>query len=86
MIPDYVKSKMADYHNQYSEIAQELFTFWLSDIVFTLPWWIGLLLIVMPWLIWFLCKEKINTHKYLYSGFFVIIISSYLDFLGVQAG
>jgi hypothetical protein len=86
MVPEHVKSKVAQYYSKYSDTAKDLFHFWKSEIVFTFSWWIGLLFIAVPWLIWFFVRDKRNTHKYLYAGFFVIIVSSYLDFIGIQAG
>jgi hypothetical protein len=86
MIPENTKAKIMQYHNAYHETAVDLFNFWKAEIVFTFYWWIGLIIMVLPWLIWILIRDKQNTHKYLYSGFFVIIVSGYFDFLGIQAG
>jgi len=61
----------------------EFFDFWKSSILFTWRWWIALGLIVLPWIIWLLVRKKESTDRLLYVGFFVMVIASALDQIGI---
>ena len=86
MTQDEFKARILEYHEAKHELAIDFYHFWRSEIAFTLSWWIGLSFIVVPWVIWFFVRNKRNTHRYLYAGFFIMTVSSYLDFVGIQAG
>ncbi|WP_226035192.1 CBO0543 family protein [Aquibacillus saliphilus] len=68
------------------ETQQLKTSLWLDSVLFTPQWWIGLCLSILPWIIWFLVSQKDSRNRLLYSGFIIIIIASFLDFLGVQFG
>lgn len=59
---------------------------WLEYVVFSWRWWVGIGLAIIPWIVWIIFRKKDSTHRLLFVGLFVILISSYLDFLGVQLG
>lgn len=65
-----------------SEMIQE----WINNVVFTGPWWLGVSLSIIPWVIWAIFHKKESRNRLLFAGFGIIIISSFLDFLGVQLG
>ena len=54
-----------------------------SDILFTWRWWIALALIILPWTIWFFVRKKESTDRLLYVAFFVMVISSAMDDVGI---
>lgn len=69
------------------EQAREIKTMlWLDHVVFTWRWWIGVGLAIIPWIIWIVLRKRESTNRLLFVGLFVILISSYLDFLGIQLG
>lgn len=41
-------------------------------------------LIVLPWSIWLLIRKRDSTDRLLYAGFFVMIISSTMDKIGIS--
>lgn len=59
---------------------------WLSHIIFTWQWWLGVAMTVMPWVVWFLVRKKDSTGRLLYAGLLTIVVSSYLDVLGISLG
>ena len=61
----------------------EYYYFWRDNILFTWRWWITLSLIILPWIIWILARKKESTDRLLYVAFFVMIISSALDTIGI---
>jgi len=73
---DVLYEKLHDTHVEY-------FNFWKSDILFTWRWWIAVALIVLPWIIWIFFRKKESTNRLLYVAFFVMIVSSALDDIGI---
>ncbi|WP_100407796.1 CBO0543 family protein [Bacillus solitudinis] len=59
---------------------------WLENVLFTPHWWLGLSLAIIPWVLWAFLSKKDSRHRLLYTGFLILIISSFLDFLGAQYG
>lgn len=64
------------------EIHIEFYKLWLNNL-FTWQWWLALSLIVLPWTFWFLFRKKESTDRLLYAGFFVMVISSSMDMIGI---
>jgi hypothetical protein len=60
--------------------------FWIENVIFTWQWWIGVFLTIVPWVFWLYFREKESTYRLLAAGFFVIFISSWLDFIGITLG
>lgn len=76
-------------NNMYELInkAQKMKTeYWTEYVLFTPLWWLALVLTVLPWVIWLKFNKKESRCRLLFVGFGVIIISSFLDFLGIQLG
>jgi hypothetical protein len=57
---------------------------WKAHIVFSIKWWLCIAMAVLPWTLWFRFRKKESTDRLLYSGFVVLIISSFLDFIGTS--
>ena len=70
----------------YHELNKRLYTIWKNEILFTWQWWLLLALSVLPWIIWYLIRDKESTGRLLYAGFCVMVISTFLDFIGIAAG
>lgn len=73
----------------YAEIARvniEFFPIWKEHVFLKAFWWISLALTVFPWAFWLYFRKKESTNRLLFAGFFVMLISSYLDFLGISYG
>lgn len=73
-------------YNKVHNANEELFQIWKEDIVFSWQWWFGVGLIIIPWVFWFFYRKRTSTNRLLYSGFMVLIISSWLDFIGITLG
>ncbi|UFJ41138.1 hypothetical protein LOK74_00825 [Brevibacillus humidisoli] len=59
---------------------------WQKEILFTPNWWLGVILSIVPWVLWLFFRTRESTHRLMYAGFFVMMISAFLDFLGVRNG
>jgi hypothetical protein len=57
-----------------------------ESVFFTWKWWLAVSIFILVWGLWFIFRKKESTDRLLYGGFFVMLISSWLDFLGVHFG
>lgn len=71
---------------QLHQISQELLRIWLSSVVFTWRWWLGVALTVIPWFLWIKYRDKSNTVRLLFIGMLVAIITNALDMIGLCFG
>jgi hypothetical protein len=56
---------------------------WKDGVLFGWRWWLALAIIILPWVLWVIVRKKDSTQRLLHGGFFVIIISSLLDMIGI---
>jgi hypothetical protein len=68
--------KLHDAHVQYLHL-------WENQIVFTWRWWFGVALIIIPWSFWLVIRKKDSSSRLLHAGLVAIILSSFLDMIGV---
>jgi hypothetical protein len=83
------KEYLKNANNLYDLIEKahdEKLAFWYENVLFTWQWWLGVLLTIVPWILWFFFRKKESTYRLLASGFIVIIMSSWLDFVGIALG
>lgn len=59
---------------------------WENGILWSWRWWIALGLIIIPWIVWLVVRKKDSTDRLLYAGFASILLSSYMDMVGVVLG
>ncbi|QDP41225.1 CBO0543 family protein [Radiobacillus deserti] len=78
--------KNFELHEQIVKSEEQKVSLWVENVLFTTHWWIGLCLTILPWVLWVLFSNKDSRNRLLYSAFIVLIISSFLDFLGVKFG
>ncbi|NRD80176.1 hypothetical protein HPT25_22840 [Bacillus sp. BRMEA1] len=85
---DYNKSiqKINENNNKITALIQQRQDIWVSDVVFTWRWWLGLAFTIIPWILWCIFRKKESTDRLLYVAFLVIIISVVLDVFGDQYG
>jgi len=69
-----------------SQAHYRLIDLWVRHIVFSWRWWLVALLDIAAWTAWFFLRKKESTSRLLFAGFIVLILSSWLDFIGVQLG
>lgn len=64
----------------------ELYHFWLQHMLFDWHWWGDLGLTVIPWVFWLRVRKKDSTSRLLFAVVTLMLITSYLDFLGIVMG
>lgn len=80
-----IKKTKEAYH-KVVEANNEMYQIFMDDIFLTWKWWLAFFLATTPWIIWFFIRKKESSDRLLYVGFFIIIITSWLDFIGVVCG
>lgn len=58
--------------------------YWISYTLFSWQWWVGIFLTIAPWVLWIIVRKKDSTNRLLFVSLFVILFTSYLDFLGCE--
>lgn len=71
---------------QLVKLHQEFAKLWSGNVFLSLPWFIGISLIFGPWILWFIVRKKESADRLLYAGFFVMIVSSFQDVIGIALG
>lgn len=77
------------FDNIYREIENlnyEIFEIWKDNIVFSWRWWLGIGLSVIPWVLWFKYRDKKDTARLLFVGLVVMLITNYMDVVGMCYG
>ncbi|HEU4965792.1 MAG TPA: CBO0543 family protein [Bacilli bacterium] len=83
------ETTIQDILNLFESIEQkntEISAVWHEGVVFTRPWWIMIGLLVLPWCLFWLFRKKSSTHRLMFAGFFVYVVASTADSLGVPFG
>lgn len=65
---------------------KEYYKIWKEDVLFSWEWWYSLFLFIVPIILWFIFRKKESTDRLWYAGFFVLLIASWLDFVGNSYG
>jgi len=86
MNEDWLKKKMEQAYDLIEKANDQMMDIWLGYILFSWQWWLGMVLSIAPWILWIKLRNKQMAGCLLLAGFFVIIISSWLDSLGVALG
>lgn len=71
---------------EFHHLHQDYGRLWVDETFLHLDWWISVILSVGAWGFWIFYRKKESTHRLLYSGIFVILISVCLDYIGVAMG
>ncbi|WP_423798454.1 CBO0543 family protein [Neobacillus sp. SAB-20_R2A] len=77
---------IGDFYKKIKETHFEYFDFWLHHTFLHWDFFLSTVLAVIPWIVWIKYRKKESTHRLLFAGFFVLIISSWFDFWGTMYG
>ncbi|KAA0549828.1 hypothetical protein FZW96_00295 [Bacillus sp. BGMRC 2118] len=81
-----ITHEMYKVFSNYHQANNELIDKWQELILYTPRWWLGLFLGFIPWFIWWRFHHKDHTGDLLRAGFFMGLVSLFLDSIGVQRG
>lgn len=82
---EYLKG-MEDAYNLISQANVNMISIWLKYTFLTWQWWFGVCLTIIPWVLWLILRRKESTNRLLFTGLFVILISSWFDIIGILFG
>lgn len=69
-----------------SKINNDILHVWITDIVFSWAWWLGIVLSILPWAVWIKIRDKKNTTRLLFIGLVVMLVTSTMDNIGLSFG
>lgn len=78
--------KTSDVYDKIHQVSMEYIQVWKEETLFHWEWWVSSVLCIAPWILWTIYRKKESTQLLLFVGFFMIIITSWLDFIGVSLG
>ena len=73
-------------YNKVTQTNLEIYNIWLTHIVFSWRWWLGVALSIVPWILWVKIRDRNNTARLLFVGLVAAIISNVLDTIGTSYG
>lgn len=71
---------------QYIALHNKIERLWMDKMVFTWHWWADAALAVLPWILWFIVRDRKNTHNLMYAGLFSMLAATLLDMVGIKQG
>ena len=77
---------MEDAYSLISQANKDMIDIWLKYTFLHWQWWLGVSLAIVPWTLWIIFRKKESTNRLLFAGLFVILISSWLDLMGILFG
>ncbi|MTV48309.1 hypothetical protein GJ688_04835 [Heliobacillus mobilis] len=86
MLPHEHTTGTALIYQQLTELQQQFYSIWLSEMLFTWRWWVSVLLTIVPWLLWLRYRNPESKHRLLLAGFFSMIAALTLDTIGSIIG
>ncbi|MBB3113281.1 membrane-bound metal-dependent hydrolase YbcI (DUF457 family) [Paenibacillus phyllosphaerae] len=75
-----------EFHKRISDTNRDFAHYWFEHTLWHWDFWLSLALAVLPWLLWIMFRRRESQARLLLAGFTMLIISSWLDFLGIIAG
>ena len=74
-----------DLYEKLHDLHTEYYNLWLKNELFTWRWWIEITIMIAPWVyFWFLLRKKPDTYRLVCAGFSTMIMSAYLDTVGLS--
>lgn len=69
---------------EYELLHNDLERLWMDKMVFTWHWWVDVALTVLPWVLWFIVRDRKNSHSLFYAGLFSMLVATTLCMAGVS--
>jgi hypothetical protein len=79
-------NQVGNLFDHFHELHTKYGRLWLEDTFLHWDWWLAFLFSLVAWGFWIFYHKKESTHRLLYAGVFVILISLILDYIGVAMG
>ena len=57
---------------------------WVTDIVFSWRWWLGIALSILPWIVWIKIRDKKHTTRLLFVGIVAMLVTVSMDNIGIS--
>lgn len=71
-------------YNKVLQVNLEVYNIWITNIVFTWRWWLGVALSIFPWIIWIKIRNKNDPARLFFVGLLAAMVANTLDTIGVS--
>lgn len=68
----------------HSELVKMENDYWSTDVLFSIQWWVLLVILIVPWLLWVRYVDRKRIQQILLFGVLLIVLVGILDELGVN--
>ncbi|MFS0671630.1 CBO0543 family protein [Ornithinibacillus sp. 179-J 7C1 HS] len=75
-----------EFYMKIHNVEMEYLEYWKENTLWHWEYWLSVFLTLFPWVLWIMFRKRGSEARLLLAGSIVIIISSWLDFLGVILG
>lgn len=79
-------AQVREYFEEFHQLHESYGRLWLDETFLHLDWWGGTLLGLGAWIFWLFYRKKESTHRLLYAGVTVMLLSLCLDYIGAALG
>jgi hypothetical protein len=76
----------SEFYDRVVNANKDYFDYWLEETFLHWDFWLSFAFTVIPWIVFVVFRKKESTNRLLYAGLFAMILSFWLDFLGVVFG
>ncbi|WP_449622413.1 CBO0543 family protein [Robertmurraya sp. Marseille-Q9965] len=77
---------VGDIYDRVHKANDKYLDFWTENTFLHWDFWLSLAFTLIPWILFIIFRKRESTNRLLFVGFFAIIFSSWLDFIGVVCG
>jgi hypothetical protein len=83
--PEKIK-KYGEFFHRQSGVTADFLHYWLQSTLFHWDFFLSWFFTIIPWVLWMRYRKKKSTGRLLLAGILAILLSSWLDFIGVNFG
>jgi hypothetical protein len=81
-----LKNEIEQNYDLIQKANEQMMELWLEHVLFSWRWWLGGFLTISPWLFWLKVRKRESSGRLLFAGMVVVLIVSWLDFVGIAFG
>jgi len=78
--------RVGEVYDMFQETHERFYDIWYEHTFLHWDWWISLGLGIGSWALWFWVRRRESTQRLLYAGTYMMLISLFLDYIGVAIG
>lgn len=78
--------QVGEFYHRINEVHQDYLKYWMKNTVFHWDFWVSIFFVLFSVIFWIVIRKKESSNRLLFSGMFVLIITSWFDLIGAEYG